>query len=82
MPCTAPPPEPVRIDFSELSVTVGAHEVFAADEAAVLFDSFYRTGRIPEEYVLRPDAGYTSAGDEVTLDPDVEPWKDFVAPTH
>ena len=49
---------------------------------AVLFDSFYRTGRIPEGYVLRPDAGYTSAGDEVTLDPDVEPWKDFVAPTH
>lgn len=74
-------PEPVRIEFSELSVTVGAHEVFAADEAAVLFDSFYRTGRIPEEYVLRPDAGYTSAGDEVKLDPDVEPWKDFVAPT-
>jgi len=73
---------PVRIEFSEWSVTVGAHEVFAADEAAVLFTSFYRTGRSPEGYVLRPDVGYTSEFDEVELDPDIEPWKGFSAPEH
>lgn len=60
----------------------GAHEVFTADEAAVLFTSFYRTGRIPEGYVLRPVAGYTAERDEVKLDPDVESWKGFSAPEH
>jgi hypothetical protein len=46
---------------------VSAAEVFAADEAAELFISYYRTGDIPPGYVLRPVEGYTRDGGLIDL---------------
>ncbi|OCB50333.1 hypothetical protein A5721_01400 [Mycobacterium vulneris] len=39
---------------------VSADEVFEAAEAAELFGRYYRTGAIPERYVLRPVEGWTA----------------------
>ena len=38
---------------STRAVRVFANEVFTADEAATIFDAYFRTGRIPDGYTLR-----------------------------
>ena len=38
---------------SKRAVRVFANEVFTADEAATIFDAYFRTGRIPDGYTLR-----------------------------
>lgn len=42
-------------------------EIFAAEEAAQLFISYYKTGDIPAGYSLRPVEGYTLDGQLVDL---------------
>jgi hypothetical protein len=37
----------------ERAVRVGSHEVFTADEAAAIFDHFYRTESVSDEFQLR-----------------------------
>lgn len=46
---------------------ISAPEVFAAEEAAQIFMSYYKTGEIPDEYMLRPIEGYTADGDHIDL---------------
>lgn len=47
--------------------TLSRHEVFTADEAAEMFERFYRTDTIGEGYVLRPVEGYTADGGYIDL---------------
>jgi len=42
--------------------TISRHEVFTADEAVEMFERFYRTDTIGDEYVLRPVEGYQADG--------------------
>ncbi|MBZ2196567.1 hypothetical protein [Occultella gossypii] len=56
-------------DLSEVEIVlprsterIGPHEVFTADEAAELFELFYRTDTIADGYTLRPVEGYTPNG--------------------
>lgn len=42
--------------------TISRHEVFTADEAVEMFERFYRTDTIGDEYVLRPVEGYRADG--------------------
>ncbi|KJQ53310.1 hypothetical protein RS85_02824 [Microbacterium sp. SA39] len=52
-------PDPVEGDgilvpiSDERAVRVGAHEVFTADEAAAIFDHFYRTDSVSDEFQRR-----------------------------
>lgn len=61
------PPLDVAIPLPNGAQMVSAPEVFAADEAAELFISYYRTGDIPAGYALRPVEGYTADGGVVDL---------------
>ncbi|WP_078315393.1 hypothetical protein [Mycobacterium sp. D16Q16] len=60
-------PLDVAIPLPNGDQMVSRAEVFDADEAAQLFISYYRTGDLPEGYVLRPVEGYTADGDLVEL---------------
>jgi hypothetical protein len=42
-------------------------EIFEAEEAAQLLMSYYKTGDIPSNYMLRPIEGWTAEGDRVDL---------------
>lgn len=42
--------------------TISRCEVFTVDEAADMFERFYRTDTIGDGYMLRPVEGYTAAG--------------------
>jgi hypothetical protein len=46
---------------------ISAPEVFAAEETAQIFMSYYKTGEIPDGYMLRPIEGYTADGDLIDL---------------
>jgi hypothetical protein len=47
--------------------TISRHEVFTADEAAKMFEKFYRTDTIGNGYTLRPVEGYTADGSYIDL---------------
>ncbi|OBG24081.1 hypothetical protein A5768_22170 [Mycolicibacterium fortuitum] len=47
--------------------TISRHEVFTADEAAEMFERFYRTDTIGDGYTLRPVEGYTADGGHIDL---------------
>ncbi|WP_225433654.1 hypothetical protein [Mycolicibacterium mucogenicum] len=47
--------------------TISRHEVFTAQEAAEMFERFYRTDVIGEGYVLRPVEGYRADGGLIDL---------------
>lgn len=47
--------------------TISRHEVFTAEEAAEMFERFYRTDTIGDGYVLRPVEGYTADGGYIDL---------------
>ena len=47
--------------------TVTRHEVFTAQEAAEMFERFYRTDTIGDGYVLRAVEGYTADGGHIDL---------------
>lgn len=59
---TGNPPLDVPIVLPKGDQMVSAAEVFTADEAAQLFIAYYKTGDIPDDYVLRPVEGYTEDG--------------------
>ncbi|SIH25012.1 Uncharacterised protein [Mycobacteroides abscessus subsp. abscessus] len=48
----------VEIVLPRSTEKISRHEVFTAHEAATLFETFYRTDTIGEEYVLRPVETY------------------------
>lgn len=58
----------VEIVLPRGSERISPNEVFAAAEAADLFETFYRTGNIGDEYALRPVEGYTAEGGHVYPD--------------
>ncbi|WP_236737354.1 hypothetical protein [Mycolicibacterium llatzerense] len=60
-------PLDVAIELPKGAEYVTAAEVFAAEEAADIFVSYYRTGDIPPGYVLRPVEGYTADGGNIDL---------------
>lgn len=66
-PHDGPAPVDVAIPLPNGDEFVSAPEVFAADEAAELFISYYRTGDIPAGYTLRPVEGYTADGRIIDL---------------
>ncbi len=66
-----PHTEPAALDIDVVlprSVeTVSRHEVFTAQEAAEMFERFYRTDTIGDGYALRPVEGYTADGECIDL---------------
>jgi hypothetical protein len=52
----------VDIVLPRTTQTVRRHEVFSAHEAAEMFERFYRTDTIGDDYVLRPVEGYQADG--------------------
>jgi hypothetical protein len=57
----------VPIQLPRGAQMVNQSEVFAADEAAELFFTYYSTGDIPANYTLRPLNGWTADGTQVDL---------------
>lgn len=56
----APLDVPIKLPSS--TQMVAHYEVFNADEATELFDTYFKTGDIPASYRLRPIDGYTADG--------------------
>lgn len=50
----------IPIELPRGAEYVSAPEVFEAEEAADIFIHYYRTGEIPDGYVLRPVEGYAA----------------------
>lgn len=57
----------VQLVLPRMNQTIAAHEVFTADEAARMFETFYRTDALDEQYSLRPVEGYTADGGYLDL---------------
>lgn len=57
----------VEIVLPRSTERITRHEVFTADEAAELFEKFYRTDMISDGYTLRPVEKYTADGDRIEL---------------
>lgn len=55
----------VEIELPRSVEWVARHEVFTADEAAELFEAFYRTDTIDDGYTLRAVEGRTAEGDRL-----------------
>ena len=47
--------------------TISRHEVFTSQEAAEMFERFYRTDTIGDDYVLRAVEGYRADGRLIDL---------------
>jgi len=60
-------PVDVPLELPNGTEWISAPEVFAAGEAAQIFISYYKTGAIPNEYVLRPIEGYDADGRLIDL---------------
>ncbi|MDN5726180.1 MAG: hypothetical protein L0G99_09660, partial [Propionibacteriales bacterium] len=58
MPDAPAGPFEVEIPLPRSKERVGPHEVFTADEAAKLFEAFYRTDKVADGYRLRPVERY------------------------
>lgn len=71
-PVTGPVGEDVDIQLPEDTQAVKGNEVFTADEAAGMFENYYRTGEIGDVYLRRPVEGYRLDGAQVPLDTDGE----------
>ncbi|BBZ15103.1 hypothetical protein [Mycobacterium branderi] len=52
----------VAIVLPRSTETVCQSEVFTAEEAACLFDTYYQTGVVSDDYTLRPIEGYAGDG--------------------
>lgn len=66
-PHTGPTELDVDIVLPRSILTISRHEVFTAEEAAEMFERFYRTDTIGEGYALRPVEGYTADGGYIDL---------------
>ena len=60
-------PVDVPLELPNGTEFISAPEVFAAEEAAQVFMSYYNAGAIPDEYVLRPIEGYDVDGRLIDL---------------
>lgn len=60
-------PVNVPLELPNGTEWISGPEVFAAEEAAQIFISYYKTGAIPDEYVLRPIEGYDAEGRLIDL---------------
>lgn len=56
-----------EIEVPRFTMTVAAHEVLTAPEAATLFDTFFKTGALAPGYVLRAVEGFRADGASVDL---------------
>jgi hypothetical protein len=65
-PHDGPPTQTVAIELPRSTQIVSGAEVFRAEEAADLFDHFYRSGDIPAQYTVRPIEGWAADGSHVT----------------
>lgn len=61
------PPLDVAIELPNGPEFVSGPEVFTADEATEIFFTYFKTGNIPEGYVLRPVEGYSHDGRNIDL---------------
>lgn len=66
-PHLGPAGQDVDIVLPRSTQTIGRHEVFTAQEAADMFERFYRTDTIGDDYVLRPVEGYRADGGPIDL---------------
>lgn len=66
-PHTGPIEPDVEIVLPRSTQTVSRHEVFTAQEAADMFERFYRTDTIGDGYTLRSVEGYTADGGHIDL---------------
>jgi hypothetical protein len=60
-------PLDVEIPMPNGALAVSAAEVFDAEEAADLLQSYHQSGDIPNGYVLRPVEGYKADGSAVEI---------------
>ncbi|HUH72513.1 MAG TPA: hypothetical protein VLZ05_28940 [Mycobacterium sp.] len=60
-------PLDVAITLPASTQMVSRHEVFNADEAAQLFDIYYKSADIPPQHAPRPIEGYTTDGTIIDL---------------
>jgi hypothetical protein len=61
-------PRDVEIAMPNGPVNISAAEVFDAEEAADIFDTYHQSGDIPAGFTLRPAQGYRTDGSAVDLD--------------
>ncbi|CAM3792723.1 hypothetical protein MYFR107205_26845 [Mycolicibacterium frederiksbergense] len=66
-PHAAPAEPDVEIVLPRSTQMISRHEVFTAQEAADMFERFYRTDTIGDGYTLRPVEGYTADGGYIDL---------------
>ncbi len=66
-PPTGPEPRDIPIQLAHGVKMISRSQVFDADEAAELFFTYYKTGDIPDAYVLSPIEGYRADGTTVDL---------------
>jgi hypothetical protein len=58
----------VAIELPRAAEMVCRHEVFDAEEATAMFETYYRTGELPDGYTLRAVDGYPTDGTAIPLD--------------
>jgi hypothetical protein len=66
-PHGGPADRDVEIVLPRSVETISRHEVFTAQEAAEMFERFYRSDTIGDDYVLRPVEGYRADGGLIDL---------------
>lgn len=66
-PHTGPIEPDVEIVLPRSTQMISRHELFTAQEAADMFERFYRTDTIGDGYTLRPVEGYTADGGHIDL---------------
>lgn len=60
-------PLDVAIELPGATQMISGSEVFEAEEAADIFFNYYKTGELPDGYVLRPIQGWKANGAAVDL---------------
>lgn len=60
-------PLDVTLTFSSFTARIAASEIFAAEEAATLFQVFYRTDTLPEGYEFRDEEAFLPDGGTLDL---------------
>jgi hypothetical protein len=66
-PHTGPTEQDVEIVLPHGVEKISRHEVFTAQEAADMFEQFYRTDTIDDDYTLRPVEGFTADDGHIDL---------------
>lgn len=66
-PGAAEEPLDITLPLPRVTERIAASEIFAAEEAAALFETFYRTDTLPGGYEFRDAEAYGPGGDSVDL---------------